>query len=81
VPLVEGDQTTNGLLITHLEDRLHPRLHLIVEHLLRQHSIGICGLLYCDSSCACNLGILFVSVKYVFVSVKLVYVYVKLLKI
>jgi hypothetical protein len=35
----------------------------------------------CDSSCTCNLGTLFVSVKYVLVSVKLVYVYVKLLKI
>jgi hypothetical protein len=35
----------------------------------------------CDSSSACKLGILFVSVKYVLVSVKLVCVYVKLLKI
>jgi hypothetical protein len=35
----------------------------------------------CDSSCTCNLGTLFVSVKYVLINVKLVYVYVKLLKI
>jgi hypothetical protein len=35
---------------------------------------------YCDSSCTCKLGTLFVSVKYVLVSVKLVCVYVKLLK-
>jgi hypothetical protein len=34
----------------------------------------------CDSSITCELGILFVSVKYVLVSVKLMCVYVKLLK-
>jgi hypothetical protein len=35
----------------------------------------------CDSSCTCNLGTLFVSVKYVLDSVKPVCVYVKFLKI
>jgi hypothetical protein len=35
----------------------------------------------CDSSCTCNLGTLFVSVKYVLDSVKLVCVYVKFLQI
>jgi hypothetical protein len=36
--------------------------------------------LYCDGSCTCKLGTLFVSAKYVLVSVKLACVYVKLKK-